>query len=372
MTNAPDTATDTYPSAIRVLHCIHSLDGGGAERQVILLANASAAAGMTAAIACVDTNGRDNLHPDVNVYKLARGGMLGLGIYAGITAAIVDFKPAIVHAWLPAVVTVPAMLLAARHRIPSVYAYRAARRFDSPYTPIEFLIAMCCADTVLSNTPIEVCSTPFRWLYRRKHGQRIDNGVVERTERVARGPSDAGPTRLLFAGRLSAQKNWRRLIDSLPAISSRRAVTLTIFGTGPDDMALRQHVATLGLEHLVDIVGYDPAFRDRLSQYDVLVSPSFFEGMPNVVLEAMAAGLPCVLSNIPEHREIVGPMTASHLFDPTNTQSLAESVIASTASEAHMAALSAENRARAARFGVENMAMQHARAYASLLSRPRA
>src|SRR5207249_11127907 len=56
---------------------------------------------------------------------------------------------------------------------------------------------------------------------------------------------------------------------------------------------------------------------------DMLVLPSWSEGMPNVLLEALAIGLPCVVSDIPAHRNIIGTTSAALIFDPADPQQLA-------------------------------------------------
>jgi glycosyltransferase involved in cell wall biosynthesis len=97
---------------------------------------------------------------------------------------------------------------------------------------------------------------------------------------------------LLFVGRLSPEKGLDLLLNALPTIKAAYPqIHLTILGTGP--ASLLQHAQQLGLEENVTFAGY----ADPPSYYPaatLFVLPSRYEGMPNALLEAAAAGLPIV------------------------------------------------------------------------------
>ncbi|MFF3951330.1 glycosyltransferase family 4 protein [Streptomyces sp. NPDC001902] len=112
------------------------------------------------------------------------------------------------------------------------------------------------------------------------------------------------PLRLLFVGRLSSQKNVARLLEATALL--REPVQLRIVGDGELREKLEAHAAELGLrnvefsggllgEHLVR------AYADA----DVFVLPSDREGMPLVALEAMAAALPVVATDVPGTAELL-------------------------------------------------------------------
>ncbi|HVO07363.1 MAG TPA: glycosyltransferase [Burkholderiaceae bacterium] len=355
---------------IRVLHVIHSLDGGGAERQLTLLANASAAHGMTAAVACVNDAGQERLVPQVGVFRIRRRRRLDHRVLLDVTAAIDRFRPGIVHAWLPAVVTVPAMLAATLRRVPVLFSYRMAMRHDAPLKPIEWLVASACATGVLSNTDPAWCTRSYRWLYRRKRGLCIANGVEPNavaTNCRARH-AHAGPLELLFAGRLSTQKNWPRLLDAMAALKSSTDVRLTVYGRGEQQAQVEQRIADLGLQDCVTMAGYQSNLRELMPHFDALVMPSLWEGMPNVVLEAMAAGLPCVLSDIPEHRKVCGAAGVALFFDVESSSQLADAVRALAASPERRRAMSDAGISRSESFSVASMVSRHAEAYRAMLA----
>lgn len=133
----------------------------------------------------------------------------------------------------------------------------------------------------------------------------IPNGVD--TERFAPAPPREGaPQHLLFVGRLARQKGVDVLLEALAKIAAL-PWRLTIAGDGPERAALAEQAARLGLAKRVHFRGW--VQREELPELyrsaDVFVFPSHDEGMPNVVLEAMASGLPIVATQVPGNDELV-------------------------------------------------------------------
>jgi glycosyltransferase involved in cell wall biosynthesis len=113
---------------------------------------------------------------------------------------------------------------------------------------------------------------------------------------------------LLCVGRLSAEKGHHILLDALAlVVAEYRAVTirLRLVGDGPDRAALAQHAEKLGIQEHVIFEGW--ANHDRVLEFyqraDIFLLASFAEGIPVVLMEAMAMELPVVatwISGIPE------------------------------------------------------------------------
>ncbi len=99
---------------------------------------------------------------------------------------------------------------------------------------------------------------------------------------------------LLAVGRLMPQKNFSLLIEALALIRDRTPARLIILGEGEERAALEQQVRALGLEDRVDLPGFRPnpfAFMRRCQLY---VMSSDWEGLPTVLIEALALGMPVV------------------------------------------------------------------------------
>jgi glycosyltransferase involved in cell wall biosynthesis len=127
---------------------------------------------------------------------------------------------------------------------------------------------------------------------------------------------------IVAAGRLCAQKNLTTLIRAMRLLSCSPPAILFLCGVGSDGAWLRRLAADEGVERCVRFPGFVSAIWSWLKRADVFVSVSLFEGQPNAVLEAMAAGCPTVLSDIPAHRELLGDQETLFV-DPASPASVA-------------------------------------------------
>lgn len=99
-------------------------------------------------------------------------------------------------------------------------------------------------------------------------------------------------------GRFNRQKNHAFLIDAFAKLAEENGdAVLLLVGDGDLMPEVKGRVAQLGLSGRVVFLGVRPDVSRLLSAMDVLALPSFYEGMPNVVIEAQASGLPCVVSD---------------------------------------------------------------------------
>jgi glycosyltransferase involved in cell wall biosynthesis len=96
---------------------------------------------------------------------------------------------------------------------------------------------------------------------------------------------------LVGAGRLTHQKGFDRLIELMPAIPN---ADLTIYGEGPERASLQARIDALGLSDRTRLAGFTDRLSSVIAGADVFVLSSRWEGMPNVVLEALALGTPVV------------------------------------------------------------------------------
>jgi len=137
----------------------------------------------------------------------------------------------------------------------------------------------------------------------------VPNGVAPdffMPPREAAAGEGAGPMRLLYVGRLGAQKNVARLLDAMAL--AKQPVTLRIVGDGELRTQLTSQAAASGLlDGRVEFVGRLDG-RDLIDAYaaaDAFVLPSDREGMALVAIEAMAAGLPVLATAVPGNTELL-------------------------------------------------------------------
>lgn len=131
----------------------------------------------------------------------------------------------------------------------------------------------------------------------------IDPALFATSAPLPAGPSGADPLRLICVGRFAEQKGQVLLVEALARVSA--PVHLTLVGDGPLAGDLHAAIARLGLGDRVTLTGWldEAAVRDTLAASHVLVLPSFAEGLPVALMEAMAAARPCIttyIAGIPE------------------------------------------------------------------------
>lgn len=121
-------------------------------------------------------------------------------------------------------------------------------------------------------------------------------------------PADA--VVLLSAGELNAGKNHRTAIAALAALK-REDLYYLVCGQGALMEELREYADSLGVGERVRLAGYVQDMERVYRNADIFVFPSVREGMPVALMEAMAAGLPCVVSDIRGCRELVRGVRAA-------------------------------------------------------------
>ncbi len=136
-------------------------------------------------------------------------------------------------------------------------------------------------------------------------------------------------TRLLTVGRLASVKGMPVLLDAVKSLLPNHPnLTLTVVGDGPERQDFERRAAQLGLNNNVHFVGYQSQsqVRERLSETDLFVLPSFAEGVPVVLMEAMAAGVPAVTTRIAGIPELVEDGQSGRLVPPGNAEALTHAI----------------------------------------------
>jgi glycosyltransferase involved in cell wall biosynthesis len=132
---------------------------------------------------------------------------------------------------------------------------------------------------------------------------------------------------MTFSGRLVERKGvgvlleaWRKLIQD------RKDVLLIILGSGPLEKKLKNQSRLLGIEENVKFCGFINNIGDYLAATDIFVFPSFQEGFPNSVLEAMACGIPVLSTKIGGVVDVIRDGKNGLLVEPDNVNQLADAL----------------------------------------------
>jgi len=115
----------------------------------------------------------------------------------------------------------------------------------------------------------------------------------------------ASPPRIASVGRLHPQKGFEVLLEGLAYLDG--LPRCSIFGEGPERQVLEGLVAEKRLTERVSMPGVVHDLKERLPEYDLFVLPSRAEGMSNALMEAMAAGLPCVATKVGGNTDMIAP-----------------------------------------------------------------
>ncbi|NCT68791.1 MAG: glycosyltransferase family 4 protein [Rhodanobacteraceae bacterium] len=158
----------------------------------------------------------------------------------------------------------------------------------------------------------------------------IANGVEPppplsaRARAALRAEIGAGDARVLalFVGRLSPEKNVGMLLDTLAAMPPGRRPRLALAGDGAERAALERHAQQLGLGQDVRFLGERRDAPMLMQAADLLVLPSSDEGLSNVVLEAMAAGCPAVVTRVGGNTELIEDGVSGLLVEPGDAAAL--------------------------------------------------
>jgi glycosyltransferase involved in cell wall biosynthesis len=168
----------------------------------------------------------------------------------------------------------------------------------------------------------------------RRKMTRIYNPVdIDRTRRLAEVGSNPycgkGP-HLVSAGRLSREKGADVLLDAMAGVRATISdADLTLLGEGPLKPDLLEQRDRLGLNEAVHLIGFQPNPFPYFKHADLFVLPSRFEGLPLVVLEALAVGTPVVASDCPGAlHEILRDCPRARLVPPSDPKALAEGIVA--------------------------------------------
>lgn len=118
--------------------------------------------------------------------------------------------------------------------------------------------------------------------------------IPERAAKAVDHPwfQDEGPPVIVGAGRLTGQKDFATLIEAFACLRARQPARLVILGDGPLRESLRQRAEQLGVSEEVDLPGYVPDPIPYFARAALFVLSSRYEGLGNVIVEALAAARP--------------------------------------------------------------------------------
>ena len=163
-----------------------------------------------------------------------------------------------------------------------------------------------------------------------------------------RGWFTGSPGRIIgAAGRLSPEKGFADLVEAA-ALATHTDPTLRfiLFGDGHLRPDLERRIAAHGLQQQFVLAGFRTDLDRFLPHLDLLVLPSYTEGLPNIVLEAFAAGVPVVATAVGGTPEAVEDGGNGYLVPPGDPPALAQRILDALSNEPRRQALAQRGRDR--------------------------
>lgn len=345
-------------AAVRLALIVPSLGAGGAERVVSRLADRWAAAGHEVHVLTLAGPERPpyyRLDPAVVLHPL---GLMGrsaslLGAAAAnlrrlrrLRRALAEIRPAAALAFLPEAGAL-ATLAALGRGVPVIVSERNSPVDDPLSRPWRLLRGMAYRAAAAVVFQTERARDAFPRPIRAR-------GVVIPNPVPAQPPPGADPDapEIVAAGRLTPQKGFDLLIDAFAALAPHRpGWSLTIWGEGPERSRLEALAAARGLRDRVRLPGVSPEPGAWLRGGSVFALSSRYEGFPNALCEAMAAGYAVAAADCRfGPREIVAHGVDGLLVPSGDPAALATALLDLTADAGRRRALGAAARQAVARF----------------------
>jgi glycosyltransferase involved in cell wall biosynthesis len=138
------------------------------------------------------------------------------------------------------------------------------------------------------------------------------------------------PFKLLFIGSLIPLKGLDVLLKAMARMNAQSAWTLTVAGVGPEKGYLRSLATELEINTNIRFLGSVPSARipQLMNNHHLLILPSYREGRPSVVLEAMAAAMPVLATDVDGTRELIQHGQTGWLVPPGDVDALSGALAA--------------------------------------------
>jgi glycosyltransferase involved in cell wall biosynthesis len=173
-------------------------------------------------------------------------------------------------------------------------------------------------------------------------------------------------------GRLEPQKGYEVLIAAMPAIvAAYPDVHLVVAGDGSQRETLERQAAASPVASHIHLVGSQSPIEPFFNLLQLFVSSSLWEGLPTVILESIAAGVPVVATDVSGSRELIEPGVNGWLTPPHTPHELAHQIMDALSDEAERRSRAEAARSLLPRFDMHNAAQFHYDLYTVVSSSPR-
>ncbi|MFA9468193.1 glycosyltransferase family 4 protein [Streptococcus sp. E24BD] len=248
--------------------------------------------------------------------------------YWSVRKLLVREKYAVLHCHTP-VAGIISRLAAINKGIKTIYTAHGFHFFKGAplknwllYYPIELLLSFLTTDLITINEEDYLLAKDYLYAKQvhRIYGVGVDLDRFLPKQTMTKEVSEE--LQLFSVGELNENKNHRLVIEAIHRSVYKDQFRYIICGGGPLLSSLSDLARTYGLEKQVHFLGYRTDIPDLLQQSDVFVFPSKREGLPVSVMEAMAVGLPAIVSNIRGNNELIDHDKGGFIFTSNDIDEL--------------------------------------------------
>lgn len=316
------TSTEVKPNSLgKIAIYIDLLQGYGADKTLVKIAEGLADLGMD--IDLVTAKKADNvgsqIHPAVNLIDLGSSRFNLVKNVVGLTNYLIEHKPAILFSSIHFnnITSACAMTLARLAGVKSQLVVRQANRLERQLKGYPFPIGavmypliriaykkadliICPSKGLLSDLSqfMKADESKIKLVY----NPTVTADIFEKAQQKVDHPwfeQKSGPI-ILGAGRLKPQKDFKTLIKAFARVKRNSPdAKLVILGEGAQRKELESLAIELGIKEDVDLVGFKENPYAFIAKADVFVLSSIYEGLPNILIEALALKKKIVATNCP-------------------------------------------------------------------------
>lgn len=182
--------------------------------------------------------------------------------------------------------------------------------------------------------------------------------------------SEEHPLRLVYVGRIAREKGLYETLQAIKVAAGHGIdVRLAVAGQGPEQDRLRRYALALGIASQIEWVGgvFGEDKVKLFARSDVFVLPSYSEGLPYALLEAMAAGMPVIATPVGAIPDVMTHGTHGFMVPVRDARALGDAIIAMASHRDQLTWMSRASRRRVrAAYAIERLAAEFAQRYAEL------
>lgn len=197
--------------------------------------------------------------------------------------------------------------------------------------------------------------------------QKIQKTIIDKKQKRKEFGIDENSFVVLNIGEMITRKNQRAAIEAMSFVENDRSVLL-ICGRGEKEQELRSLAEAKELKERVIFAGFRCDISEILKIADVFLFPSYQEGLPVAVIEAMAAGLPIICSNIRGNRDLVD-RNGGFLVEPDDVEAMGRYIDYLSVMKASCSHMGEHNEKTARKYSVDSVMLEMEKIYEDIIGR---